>query len=88
MMGYSTLQSRLEYRRWAERLGLDDIVYVFCENDPGNHIPAINRSDAVPYPVLSGDSVAIDASFREPLPAQDRAGRTGCGSTRRATRSS
>jgi hypothetical protein len=65
MMGYSTLQSRLEYRRWAERLGLDDVVYVFCENDPGNHIPAVNRSDAVPYPVLSGDSVAIDTSFRE-----------------------
>lgn len=65
MMGYSTLQSRLEYLRWAERLGLDDIVYVFCENDPGNHIPEVNRSDAVPYPVLSGDSVAIDATFRE-----------------------
>jgi hypothetical protein len=65
MMGYSTLQSRLECRRWAERLGLDDVVYVFCENDPGNHIPAVNRSDAVPYPVLSGDSIAVDMSFRD-----------------------
>jgi hypothetical protein len=65
MMGYSTLQSRLESERWTERLGLDDVVYVFCENDPGNHIPAINRSDAVPYPILSGDSIRIDTSFQD-----------------------
>jgi hypothetical protein len=65
MMGYGTLQCELESKRWAKRLWLDDIVYVFCENDPGNHIPAVNRSDAVPYPYLTGDSVGIDWSFRQ-----------------------
>ncbi len=65
MMGYGTLQSWLESKRWAKRLGLDDVVYVFCENDPGNHIPAINRSDAVPYPYLSADTVGINWSFRQ-----------------------
>ena len=65
MMGYSTLQSYLEYKRWGEKLDLDVVAYVFCENDPGNMIPAMNRSDAVPYPVRRGDSLAVDYSFAE-----------------------
>jgi hypothetical protein len=64
MMGYGTLQCRLESGRWSEKLGLDHVVYVFCENDPGNHIAGINRSDAVPYARLSGDTLDIDWSFR------------------------
>lgn len=63
MMGYSTLQSWLECERWMDRLGLDYGVYVFCENDPGNNIPALNFSHDVPYPVLAGDSLVIDRSF-------------------------
>ncbi len=63
MMGYSTLQSWLECGRWMERLDLDHVVYVFCENDPGNNIPALNYSLDVPYPVLAGDSLAVDRSF-------------------------
>ncbi|MCI0450865.1 MAG: hypothetical protein L0Z51_00575 [Candidatus Latescibacteria bacterium] len=65
MMGYGTLQSWLECRRWMETLDLDHVVYVFCENDPGNNVPALNFSDDVPYPVLVGDSLAIDRSFAE-----------------------
>lgn len=63
MAGYSTTQSFLECRRWMDELALDHVVYVFCENDPGNNLPALNHSDAVPYPVLAGDSLVIDASF-------------------------
>ncbi len=63
MMGYSTLQCYLESQRWTDRLDLDDIVYVFCENDPGNNIRALNFSDAVPYPIAEGDSFVVDRSF-------------------------
>ena len=63
MAGYSTLQSYLECGRWMDTLALDRVVYVFCENDPGNHVPSLNMSDAVPYPVLDGDSLVIDRSF-------------------------
>ena len=63
MMGYSTAQSWLECRRWMDRLDLDDVVYVFCENDPGNNVPALNFSGDVPYPVVRGDSLTIDRSF-------------------------
>jgi hypothetical protein len=65
MSGYSTLQSWLECGRWMEPLGLDEIVYVFCENDPHNHVPSLNASDAVPYPVLAGDSFVVDRSFAQ-----------------------
>ena len=63
MMGYSTLQSYLECRRWMDRLDLDQVVYVFCENDPGNNVRALNFSADVPYPILRGDSLVIDRSF-------------------------
>jgi hypothetical protein len=63
IMGYGTLQSYLECRRWMAQLSLDEVVYVFCENDPANLVPALNMSDACPYPVLVGDSLAVDRSF-------------------------
>ncbi|HEX6790150.1 MAG TPA: hypothetical protein VF247_02470 [Candidatus Krumholzibacteria bacterium] len=63
MMGYGTLQSWLECDRWMDTLDLDRVVYVFCENDPANLVPALNGSDAAPYPVLVGDSLTIDRSF-------------------------
>lgn len=63
MMGYGTLQSYLECRRWMDRLSLDEVVYVFCENDPGNLVPALNKSDACPYPLIVNDSLVVDRSF-------------------------
>lgn len=63
MSGYSTTQCYLECLRWMNALSLDRVVYVFCENDPGNNVPSLNFSDAVPYPVLAGDSLAIDDAF-------------------------
>jgi hypothetical protein len=63
IMGYGTLQSYLECRRWMPRLALDEVVYVFCENDPANLVPALNMSDTCPYPVLVGDSIVVDRSF-------------------------
>jgi hypothetical protein len=61
--GYGTLQSYLESRRWMDDADLDYVVYVFVENDVGDEIPVIKRSDAVPYPVLSGDTIVIDDTF-------------------------
>lgn len=63
MSGYGTLQSYLEYTRWADSLSLDHAVYVFSENDPGDHIPVIKRCGVIPYPHLIGDSLAVDMSF-------------------------
>lgn len=63
--GYGTLQSCLESRRWTDAADLDYVVYVFVENDVGDLVPAIKRSDAIPYPVISGDTIVIDDSFRK-----------------------
>jgi lysophospholipase L1-like esterase len=65
MSGRSTLQSFLEYEQWVQRAHLDGVVYVFCENDPGDQIEVIKRSDIVPYAVLDGDSFRVDYSFAE-----------------------
>lgn len=72
MMGYGTLQSYLECRRWMDRLDLDRVVYVFCENDPANLVPSLNMSDAAPYPVMVGDSLTIDRSFAQRYAAKGR----------------
>jgi hypothetical protein len=63
MAGFSTTQAYLECRRWMHKLSLDHVIYVFCENDPGNNVPSLNMSDAVPYPALVRDSLTIDDSF-------------------------
>jgi len=63
--GFGTLQSYLESHRWTNRTDLDYAVYVFVENDPGAHLPVINRSNEVPYPRISGDSVVVDDSFNQ-----------------------
>ncbi len=65
MPGYSTFQSYLEHTRWTGVLDLDRVVYVFCENDPGDNLPVVKRNNHVPYPFLDGDSLCIDRSFRE-----------------------
>jgi hypothetical protein len=62
--GRSTLQSYLECTRWLDRAGLDVVVYVFSENDPGDQIREVNRIDGVPYAELSGDTFTVDDSFR------------------------
>lgn len=63
--GYCTLQSYLESHRWMDRTDLDYVVYVFVENDPGDHIPIIKRSDEVPFPRMSGDTIVVDDSFNQ-----------------------
>lgn len=65
MTGHSTLQCYLEYTRWADSLSIDHVVYVFSENDPGDNVPEMKRYDVIPYPYLSGDSLAVDMSFLE-----------------------
>ncbi len=65
MSGYGTLQNYLEYERWADSLSIEHVVYVFSENDPGDNIPEMKRSSGIPYPYLSGDSLAVDMSFLE-----------------------
>jgi hypothetical protein len=61
--GYGTLQSYLTSQSWAEKTGLDLIVYVFCENDPGDEIREIKQMQEIPYPVLTKDGLTIDNSF-------------------------
>lgn len=63
--GYSTFHSYLESRRWADSLDIDIVCYVFCENDVGDNVPLIKRSDEIPYAVLSGDTIRGDFSFRD-----------------------
>lgn len=63
--GYSTFQCYLESRRWMDKVDLDRVFYVFCENDLGDNIPLIKRTDQIAYPVLSGDTLLEDLSFRD-----------------------
>lgn len=63
--GYSTLQSYLNWKRWADFFDIDMAVYVFCENDLGDQMKDINKSGTVPYAVLSEGGFTIDNSFRE-----------------------
>ena len=63
--GFGTLQSYLESNRRMDSTDLDYVVYVFVENDPGAQLPVINRSDEVPYPRMSGDTIVVDDSFNQ-----------------------
>jgi hypothetical protein len=63
--GFGTLQAYLESERWSDFFDLDLIIYVFCENDPGDNIKAIARNDFFPFAVLSEDTLRIDCSFRD-----------------------
>jgi hypothetical protein len=63
--GRSALQSYLECRYWLHPLGLDYVVYVFCENDPADQVRRLKGSDTDPYPVLEADSFVVDRSFHE-----------------------
>ncbi len=63
--GNSMLQAYLESTRWADFFDLDWVVYVFVENDLGDQIPIIKKSDNIPYPYAEGDSFGVDYSFRD-----------------------
>lgn len=63
--GFSTYQSYLNSNRWADYFDLDMIVYVFCENDPGDQLRIIKKSAAMPYPLLRNGQLVADTSFKE-----------------------
>ncbi|MFQ5512554.1 MAG: SGNH/GDSL hydrolase family protein [Candidatus Krumholzibacteriia bacterium] len=63
--GNSTLQCYLESGRWADRLDLDWIVYVFSENDLGDQIREIRGLQKLPFARLDGDSFVVDNAFRQ-----------------------
>jgi len=63
--GFSTLQSYLTCKKWADFFDIDLAVYVFYENDPGDQIPEVKREKVIPYPVLTENGFTIDNSFRE-----------------------
>ena len=43
--GRSTVQSWIECNNWMEPAELDYVVYVFCENDPGDQLKAVSQAD-------------------------------------------
>jgi hypothetical protein len=63
--GFSTFQSYLTYTRWADYFDLDAVVYVFFENDPGDQIKEIKKSNNIPYPLIENGQLVVDNSFRE-----------------------
>ncbi|MCH7549441.1 MAG: SGNH/GDSL hydrolase family protein, partial [Candidatus Krumholzibacteriota bacterium] len=63
--GRSATQAWFECLNWMRRADLDYVVYVFCENDPGDHLRGISQADAAPFASLDNDSLVIDVSFRE-----------------------
>ena len=44
---------------------LDYVVYVFCENDPGDQLKAVSQADVAPFATLSDDSLVISYAFRD-----------------------
>ena len=65
--GFSALQSYLNTRKYLDKLDLDMVVYVFSENDLGDQLEVIQRTNNRPYAELSEDgrSFRINNSFRE-----------------------
>ena len=63
--GRSTVQSWIECNNWMDRLDLDYVVYVFCENDPGDQLKAVSQADVAPFATLVDDSLVISYTFRE-----------------------
>ena len=63
--GRGTIQSYVDSQTWADSLDLDFVLYVFCENDPGDNVPGISRTGGIPFAFPSGDSLVFDFSFRE-----------------------
>ena len=65
--GFSALQSYLNTRKYLNKFDLDMVVYVFSENDLGDQLKVIQRTNNRPYAELSEDgrSFHSDTSFRE-----------------------
>jgi hypothetical protein len=65
--GNGTLSSYLNYRKQARKYALDIIVYVFAENDPGDNISMITRSDLRPHANLtdSPPGFEIERTYRK-----------------------
>ncbi len=63
--GYSGLQSMLNIERQLEGVELDTIVYVFYENDLGDHLSQMTLSNREPFATLSPDKkeLVIDNGF-------------------------
>jgi hypothetical protein len=62
--GTGTLVGYLNSRRWSNYFNLDLVVYVFCENDPGDNIREIKgkTSKFRPFAYLTKDGFGIDYS--------------------------
>ena len=52
-------------KRWADYFDFDLVVYVFFENDFGDHIKQIKRAKYLPFAVLTDNGFRIDNSFRD-----------------------
>ena len=63
--GFSTFQSYLNSARWTDFFDIDLVIYVFVENDLGDQIKPIKRSNAIPYPVVKNGRLVADNSFRK-----------------------
>jgi len=70
--GRSTVQSYLESQRRTGYFNIDLVVYVFCENDPGDNIREITRSGYKPYGISEKDTFRIDNSFRKQYAFKNR----------------
>ena len=62
--GRGTIQSCLDCRQRMAAFDLDYVVYVFCDNDPGDQLWEARRANVFPYAVLEGDSFRVDTTTR------------------------
>lgn len=65
--GGGTLVSYLNSARWSPYFDLDLIIYVFCENDPGDNIKEIKEKTApyFPFAYLTSKGYKVDYSNRD-----------------------
>jgi len=59
-----TVQSYLDCSQRMAAFDLDRVVYVFCENDPGDQLWEARRANVFPYAALEGDSFRVDYTTR------------------------
>jgi len=62
-----TLVAYLNNTRWSPYFDLDAIIYVFCENDPGDNMKVIKEKTAphFPFAYLTSNGYQIDYSNRD-----------------------
>jgi hypothetical protein len=61
--GFSTYLSYLTYQKWANFFDIDEVVYVFYENDIGDQIKEIKKYPNMPYPYIEDNQLKSDHSF-------------------------